>query len=106
MVWRSTRYSRWAVAVVLCGVAQSAAAGQFEWKRGFEYPSGNGLDGQAIAFAVFDDGYGPALYAGGSFHMAGSTPANNIAKWDGTAWTALGSGTDGLVYALTVFDDG
>jgi hypothetical protein len=36
---------------------------------------------------------GPELYVGGSFTMAGGSPATNIAKWDGTAWSALGSGT-------------
>ena len=28
--------------------------------------------------------------------------ANHIAKWDGTSWSALGTGTNGLVRALTV----
>jgi hypothetical protein len=40
------------------------------------------------------------LYAGGSFTRAGGAAANSIAKWDGSAWSALGSGTDGNVYAL------
>lgn len=32
------------------------------------------------------------LYAGGAFTTAGSVSANNIAKWDGSDWSALGSG--------------
>jgi len=32
------------------------------------------------------------VYAGGSFSMMGEATANNIAKWDGTSWSALGSG--------------
>jgi hypothetical protein len=32
--------------------------------------------------------------------------ANSVAKWDGTQWAPLGSGTNGFVTALTVFDDG
>lgn len=32
------------------------------------------------------------LYVGGSFSMIDSVPANNIAKWNGTTWEALGSG--------------
>jgi len=59
--------------------------------------------------AVFDDGTGPALYAGGIFASAGSGAVRNIAKWDGASWSALGSGLDGgglEVSALTVFDDG
>jgi hypothetical protein len=58
------------------------------------------------ALTVFDDGSGPALYAGGSFTAAGGLMANNIARWDGTSWSALGRGAGGDVYALTVFDDG
>jgi hypothetical protein len=55
---------------------------------------------------VFDDGTGRALYVGGSFTMAGTTPAKNIAKWDGHTWSALGLGTNDRVLALKVFDQG
>jgi hypothetical protein len=34
--------------------------------------------------------------------MAGGTPAANIAKWDGSSWSALGTGMDNIVYALAV----
>jgi hypothetical protein len=37
---------------------------------------------------------GNVLYVGGQFTQAGGEPANNIAKWSGTAWSALGSGVD------------
>jgi hypothetical protein len=56
--------------------------------------------------ASFDDGGGPALYVGGLFNMAGGVPALDIAKWNGSAWSALGSGLNGAVNALAVFDDG
>ena len=62
------------------------------------------VDGTINALTVFDDGSGPALYAGGSFASAGGS--SFIAKWDGTAWSALGSGVNAAVLALTVFDDG
>ena len=55
---------------------------------------------------MFDDGGGPALYAGGCFTTAGGVAANHIAKWDGSSWAALGSGVNDTVWALTVFDDG
>jgi hypothetical protein len=60
------------------------------------------------ALTVFDDGRGsgPALYAGGRFTSAGATPANRIARWDGEHWSALGTGLDGEVLCLAVFDDG
>jgi hypothetical protein len=66
-----------------------------------------GITGSNVsALAVFDDGSGPALYAGGSFTLAGGVSANSIAKWDGSSWSALGSGIVGSVTALSVFDDG
>ena len=61
---------------------------------------------RVTALAVFDDGSGPALYAGGVFSTAGGVAALDIARWDGTSWSALGSGLGGPVLALTTFDDG
>ncbi|MFN0242237.1 MAG: hypothetical protein ACKVWV_05035 [Planctomycetota bacterium] len=55
---------------------------------------------------VFDDGTGPALYAAGSFTNAGSVSANNIVKWDGSAWSPLGAGVNGSAGALAIHDDG
>lgn len=43
---------------------------------------------------------GTSLYAGGGFLAEGGTPANYVARWDGTSWSALGSGMNFVVYAL------
>jgi len=61
--------------------------------------------------AVFDSGGGDELYAGGRFDTAGGVPAVNIAKWNGTSWSAVGGGltnTSGLIYveSMAVWDDG
>ncbi len=71
-------------------------------------PLGEGMDGAVHALAVFDDGSGagPALYAAGGFETAGGVIANRIAEWDGSTWSPLSSGTDGIVLALSVFDEG
>ncbi|MBI1854013.1 MAG: hypothetical protein HYR85_27055 [Planctomycetes bacterium] len=66
----------------------------------------DGLDGPVESFATFDDGSGPALYAGGEFTFAGGFAANGIARWDGQQWLPLGAGTNGPVFSLAVFDDG
>jgi hypothetical protein len=58
------------------------------------------------ALIVFDDGTGPALYAGGSFTTAGGVAVNRIARWNGQSWSALGTGMDEAVLALEVFDPG
>src|SRR5258705_4589223 len=38
---------------------------------------------------------GSDLYAGGYFSTAGGSAANSIAKWNGSSWSALGSGVGG-----------
>src|SRR5229473_6781278 len=83
--------------------ARPAAAQTCEWAGGFQSP---GASDPVHALTVFDDGTGPALYAGGEFTTAGDVTANRIAKWNGTQWYALGSGMNGSVLALAVFDDG
>jgi hypothetical protein len=46
------------------------------------------------------------VYAGGEFTTAGGNSANYIAKWDGTSWSSLGSGssngTNGWVTSIAV----
>ena len=74
-------------------------------------PNGNGMSSNVYAFTDFDDGSGPALYAGGTFTSAGGVTANRIARWDGANWSALsdpnGNGMNsGYVTALIGHDDG
>jgi hypothetical protein len=45
---------------------------------------------------------GSTLYVGGDFTLAGGKAAANIAQWNGSNWSALGSGVNGEVYALAV----
>jgi hypothetical protein len=64
---------------------------------------GSGVDNgnyitSVLALAVS----GSDLYVGGYFTTAGGSPANHIAKWNGSAWSALGSGLDRGVHALAV----
>src|SRR4249919_3318408 len=65
-----------------------------------------GANDDVRAFASFDEGAGPRLFAGGDFTQMGGIAAAHIARWDGTSWTAIGTGFDGPVYALAVYDDG
>ena len=71
----------------------------------------NALNGEVRAITFFDDGTGSALYVAGTFTTAGGVTVNRVAKWNGTTWSALGSGltiTSGTaaVNALVVFNDG
>jgi len=45
---------------------------------------------------------GSNVYAGGTFTTAGGSAAKNIAKWNGSSWSALGSGMNRPVNALVV----
>ncbi len=76
------------------------------WLPAFGAPPG--VNSPVLAQAVYDDGNGdgPALYVGGEFTVAGGVAANHIAKWDGTRWSTLGSGLEGDVSCMAVFDDG
>lgn len=49
--------------------------------------------------------YKGELYAAGNFKMAGNITAPNIARWNGSAWAAVGTGIDGYVSALCVFNN-
>ncbi len=52
------------------------------------------------ALAVFDDGAGPALYAGGRFTTAGAASVSNLARWDGGAWSDVGGGVTGTTMSF------
>ncbi len=77
--------------------------------------SSGGQSAGVMAVAVFDDDgpgpHRPALYAAGYFQFVSGIPANNIARWDGTSWSAVGSGlANGQfppnVFSMASFDDG
>jgi hypothetical protein len=72
----------------------------------FEQPPGGAPNAVIDSFGIFDDGSGPALYAGGEFTAIGGVPALRIARWNGTPWSALGSGLDSAVNAICVYDSG
>src|SRR5205814_2242848 len=63
--------------------------------------TGDSIDGSSpfVAALVVS---GDNLYAGGGFTNAGGTAATNIAKWNGSSWSTLGSGMNGYVQALAV----
>jgi len=80
------------------------AAAEERWDDRFDTL---GLNGPVYAIAV----RGQDVYAGGYFTKAGEVSANNIARWDGSTWHALGngissSGTPAIVYALALAADG
>lgn len=68
----------------------------------------NGVNGTVNAMEVIGGatGAGAGIYFGGQFTEAGGQAANYIARWDGSAWQALGAGdangVNGAVRAMAV----
>jgi hypothetical protein len=80
-----------------------------EWNGSSWSPLGSGISGEdptgdgpyVSALAVS----GSLLYAGGVFSTAGGSAASDIAQWNGSSWSPLGSGISGyhsVVSALAV----
>lgn len=88
---------QFAVALLLLTASASVwAADDDNWDGRF---ATNGLNGPVWAIAVS----GNNVFVGGQFTQAGLLSVNNIARWDGTNWSALGSGIGGgLVTAITI----
>jgi hypothetical protein len=92
------------------------AAGRFtspsqniaRWSGGNWQTLGSGAYGTVNTLAVWNDGTGAALYAGGAFVSAGGlVDATRVARWNGSAWSALQQGVrDDEVNSLAVFNDG
>jgi hypothetical protein len=64
----------------------------------YGYIMGTGLNKTNVAMAVL----GSTVFAAGTFTTAGGLPTNQIAKWDGAAWSGVGGGVlgSGTVFAL------
>lgn len=78
------------------GAGGTAASGVARWSGGTGWsPVGAGFSGSVQALTVFDDGTGPALYAGGA----------GVARWDGANWSGLGNVPLSYVRALTCHVD-
>jgi hypothetical protein len=65
---------------------------------------GTGMNKGVTVTALAIDSSGN-LYAGGRFTTAGGVAANNIAKWNGSSWSALGTGTNGRIFSLSFDGD-
>lgn len=57
---------------------------------------GQNVQGTVNALALI----GNTLYAGGTLNHADDVDVSNIAKWDGSSWSALGSGTNEKILAM------
>ncbi|MCA8950803.1 MAG: hypothetical protein KDE27_14970 [Planctomycetes bacterium] len=77
------------------------------WDGSAWHPLGSGLSvspGRTVlALAVLPNG---DLVVGGWFDMAGTTITKNLARWNGSSWSAFGAGTNVTVFAMTMRSNG
>ncbi len=66
------------------------------WDTSF---TSNGANDQVNV--IVPDGSGN-YYVGGKFSSVQGVPAPGIAKWNGSSWSALGAGINGIIYAIAV----
>ncbi|MBL8874510.1 MAG: immunoglobulin domain-containing protein [Phycisphaerae bacterium] len=99
--------------VVVAGVVGASASTFGQCTPGWLAGSGlAGVDGDVWSSVVWDpDGAGPVtpkFVIGGLFNLVGGTLATNIAMWDPATsqWSALGSGLNDQVDALSVMANG
>ncbi len=100
---RTSHYSLAVLAAFLIGAytanLSAATFSDDNWISMGGIPGVDGWNVEVHAAAVDDFGN---LYIGGEFTIAGEVFATNIAKWDGSRWSALGSGINGDVVTLLV----
>ncbi|MFN0244256.1 MAG: hypothetical protein ACKVWV_15310 [Planctomycetota bacterium] len=82
----------WLALLALVAAPSTGIAQCLDWSSGFETP---GPAEGVAALTAIDLGPLRGVYAGGEFRAAGNVAANNIARWDGVAWQALGAGVTG-----------
>ncbi len=61
---------------------------------GTYFSLGTGVDNNMVSALLI---YGGQLYVGGSFSTIGGTTVNNIARWTGSNWLTVSTGTNGTV---------
>ncbi|MCA9278413.1 MAG: hypothetical protein H6815_07115 [Phycisphaeraceae bacterium] len=90
---------RYATAFTLTLAISSHAIGQCDWAP----LPGGGVSPAADACVLLPSG---DLVFGGRFSLAGTTPVEYIARWDGSSWHPFGSGLDNFVRALLAMPNG
>lgn len=93
-------------ATALCVVSCFASLQSVVAQCTYAWPAGTFAGGcnDDIYTAVYDDSGN--LLVGGRFTVAGNVPAARIASWNGTTWSALGTGLNADVRDIVVMPNG
>lgn len=84
------------MALIVCLLSSHAIVAQCQ----FDLRAGPPAAGPASAAYCLQALANGDLIAGGSFAVAGPTTANNVARFDGAVWSAIGDGVNGTVNAV------
>jgi len=76
------------------------------WANGAWSALGDGVNGEVLSLANFDEGTGagPSLHAGGAFTLSGAASVPRIARWQDGAWSAVDGGIQGTSTHVAVYD--
>ncbi|MFN0241894.1 MAG: hypothetical protein ACKVWV_03300 [Planctomycetota bacterium] len=83
------------VALALATISTAAlplSAQCIEWTTSAELPGTDSINDRIYALETYDPGTGAVLAAGGSFHSLGGVPADAVAAWNGSTWSAIDVG--------------
>jgi hypothetical protein len=91
-ILRSSLRCPFLVLAALAAVASQAASTGDYWDKIIGNP-GTINDGQLVGDEVRSiAAYGNDIFVGGAFTLAGGFAATNVARWNGSTWSALGAG--------------
>lgn len=93
----TAKKSIFAVILAILFVVPGTLFAQFSWNN---VGGASATDG--IVRAIAQDVSTGDVYVGGDFTSIVGVSASYIARWDGTNWNAVGTGTDGAVRAIVV----
>ncbi len=73
--------------------------------NGSSWSSIGDIDGSGMGDNVVSAmcAYNGHLFIGGNFGSCGSTSSNNLGMWDGSSWSSIGIGMNGVVNSLAVY---
>lgn len=115
-IYKSSTNSFTAMGLGLNGTVHSVAAGGNVVYAGGNFTNSGGTNNPMNRFAKFEGSWvnlgsaissgtvytiavnGNDVYIGGNF----TSPGNRIAKWNGTAWSTLGTGVNGTVRSIVI----
>jgi hypothetical protein len=94
-----------AMAIVLTLGLADASGQCLDWADGFAADE-FGCDGEIRAMVSVEEDGQTVLYVGGVFSRIGGIDADSLARWDGSDWSEVGGGVDGIVEDIEFYVEG